>query len=223
MQADLFHKSHRRHVKELNIVPILDMMTTVIFFLLLSTSFIEFTKITVPPSSTATITDPITPPPVTPRMILMKKDLGYRLQLTWTGRSPGVLFRTLENEKIEAAIKQAEELKQATDPKGIVVPEELVSKEIMRMASEMIKEFKVNFPSENTFQVGLGGKVAYQNLVGVMDGIQIGVGALKWTDEGKLVSSKNEKTPEAVIPAANIVLVSYAEVDAETSKSGEEL
>jgi biopolymer transport protein ExbD len=219
MQADLFQKTHRRHVKELNIVPILDMMTTIIFFLLLSTSFIEFTKITVPPSSTSTITDPIAPPPITPRMILMKKDLGYRLQLTWTGRNPGALFRTLEVDQVKKKLDE----KKAQDPQYQLTLEELESQELMKLSSEMVAEFSKNFAEEKTFQVGLGGKVAYQNLVGVMDGIQIGIGALAWSDEGKIIAVITDKGTQKRVDPANIVLVSYAEVDAETSKSGEGL
>jgi biopolymer transport protein ExbD len=219
MEADLFHKTHRRHIKELNIVPILDMMTTVIFFLLLSTSFIEFTKITVPPSATSTITDPIAPPPVTPRIILMKKDQGYRIQLSWTGRSPGALFRTLEN----TSVKEKYDNNVKENPNNVMSIEEVESQEIMKLTSEIVKEFATTFGSEKTFQLGLSGKVAYQNMVGAMDGVQIGVGALIWAEDGKLRSAKENDEKNTVVPPANIVLVSYHEVDAETSKSGEGL
>lgn len=210
MDSDLFGKPHRRHVQELNIVPILDMMTTVIFFLLLSTSFIEFTKITVPPSATSTITDPVAPPPVTPKMLLMKKPEGYRLQLSWTGRTAGSLGRAYKVDPANPLDK---------DP---VKAAEMESLALMKLAGEIVSEFGKTFPQEKTFQVGLSGPAPYQNLIGVMDGVQLGVGALVWNPTtGKYTAAENLNKGADSPSSANIVLISYAEVDAETSKSGE--
>lgn len=214
MHDQLFGKPHRRHVQELNIVPILDMMTTVIFFLLLSTSFIEFTKITVPPSAVSTITDPVAPPPVTPKLILMKKSEGYRVQLSWTGREAGAIARAY---KIEPQTQNAK----SSDPVKLAEQESLA---LMKLAGEIVAEFATKYPTEKTFQVGMSGETPYQNLIGIMDGVQLGVGALVWNEAtGKYSAPEKLGAIPGGPVAANIVLISHAEVDAETSKSGEGL
>ena len=191
MQDDLYGKAPRRHVKELNIVPILDMMTTVIFFLLLSTSFIEFTKITVPPSSVSTITDPVTPPPLAPRIVVMKKAGGYRIQLSWSGMKSGALTDTYKPEGNENF-----------DTDAIT---------LLKKTEKLVSTFRTTYPSEKNFQLGLSSQVPYQFLVAVMDGAQMGF------------SPPPAKDAPAKVDPINIVLVSYAEVDSETVKSGDEL
>jgi len=141
---DLFPKPHRRRIQELNIVPILDMLTTVIFFLLLSTSFIEFNKLTVPPSRVSTITDPIAPPPMQPKMILVRKGDGRRLLMTWAGKTPG--------ERSE------------------IIGPDIVGAALVELSKKVITDFSEKYPGEKSLQLGLGSDVAYQDLVAVMDG-----------------------------------------------------
>lgn len=146
---DFLLKPQRRHVRHLNIVPILDMLTTVIFFLLLSTSFIQFTKLTVPPSQVSTITDPIAPPPLAPKLVVVKAGADlHRLILTWAGKEPG---------------EDARPYRAATDPKKDVP-------ELAALAGKMISDFHTKFPTEKSLQIGLGHDVEYQKLIAVMDG-----------------------------------------------------
>jgi biopolymer transport protein ExbD len=144
---DIFEKPHRRHVTELNIVPILDMLVTVIFFLLLSTSFIEFTKLTVPPSRVSTITEPLAPPPIAPKMLLVKRGESLRMILTWTGKAPG----------------EVNEIYKAEAP-------EKHNSGLQELSKRVLTDFTTKFPTEKTLQLGLGSNVAYQDLVSVMDG-----------------------------------------------------
>ena len=145
---ELFTKRHRRHVAEPNIVPILDMLTTVIFFLLLSTSFMEFTKLTLPPSRISTITDPVAPPPVSPKLMFGKYNEKMRLLLSWSGESPGEWAETL-------SLPEAPKERRAA---------------LYKSASESIKKWKAKFPKEKTLELGLGAGVPYQDMITLMDG-----------------------------------------------------
>ena len=194
MQGELFFKVHRRHVRELNIVPILDMMTTVIFFLLLSTSFLEFTKITVPPSSVSTITDPILPPPLAPKVHLMaQRNSGIRMQLNWGGAAPGSMSKVFSM-PADAKAKTPAEFADVQSP------------EVRKLLDELVRDFHKKFPIERNFQLGMSGPIAYQNLIAAMDGIQSGI---------------QEDPTQVTKDLVNIILVSYRDVDAETAGTGE--
>jgi biopolymer transport protein ExbD len=157
MQDDMFQKPHRRPQKDLNIVPILDMMTTIVFFLLLSTSFIEFTKITVPPSRVSTITAPERPPPAQPKLYVMKVPEGIRLQLNWSGKNAGSRFELYTSEP--SPDPATDQLRHDAD-------------RIQELAKKMTEEYKQKFPDEKTLQVGMGSQVPYEDLIAVMDGVR---------------------------------------------------
>lgn len=150
MIDSIFEKRPKRHVKDLNIVPILDMLTTVIFFLLMSTGFMEYTKLTVPPSGTTTVSASGGPPPLTPKMFLGKNtDGSLELLLSWQGSKPGELRKKVG----------------PTEGTG-------TNPELLSAGKDLAKEFVKENPSERTIQVGLEPEVAYQNLVTLMDGIR---------------------------------------------------
>ena len=77
MIDEILQKRPKKRMKDLNIVPILDMLTTVIFFLLMSTSFIEYTKLTLPPASTISSANSSAVPPVAPKMTVKNLNDGY--------------------------------------------------------------------------------------------------------------------------------------------------
>jgi hypothetical protein len=163
------------------------MMTTVVFFLLLSTSFIEFTKITIPPSKVSTITAPERPPPAQPKLYVMKVKEGIRLQMNWSGEKPGASFRL---HKIDPAAPPP-----PVDPaKGPQTPTDIAGPEIQKLAKELADEYHTKFPNEKTLQIGMASTAPYQFLVSTMDGVR-------------------EAIPDMVI-------ISHAEVDAETKRSG---
>lgn len=144
-------KKPRRHVQDLNIVPILDMLTTVIFFLLMSTSFLEYTKHTIPPSSTATVSNSSHEEPRTPKLFLTSPTpTNYRLLLRWGGKNPG---------------EKTESIEVGGDSKTVRAL-------LLKASTQVVKEFAANNPSEKTIQIGLGTHLPYQSLISVMDGVR---------------------------------------------------
>jgi biopolymer transport protein ExbD len=138
---DFFVKPERKQIRELNLVPVIDMFTTVIFFLILSTSFFAFTKLTVPPAKVSVNTDPLTPPPMATKLVLgPASEGGVRLLLSWVGEAPGQETRTVENAKVESEVRG------------------------------LVEAFKKRFPKERTVQLGMGPSLSYQVLIHAMDG-----------------------------------------------------
>lgn len=137
---DLFARPERKQIKELNLVPVIDMFTTVIFFLILSTSFFSFTKLTLPPSKVSVNTDPLTPPPLSTRLVIGKESGNYRYLLSWVGEAPGRDAGSAAGVDLEAGVR------------------------------EMLGRFKQKFPNEKTVQLGLAPGVEYQALIRAMDG-----------------------------------------------------
>ncbi|MCM2280052.1 MAG: biopolymer transporter ExbD [Oligoflexia bacterium] len=149
MIDQIFAKKPKRRVKDLNIVPILDMLTTVIFFLLMSTSFMEFTKLTVPPSQVSVSTSQSKDPPVSPKMLLSGADDDLRVTLLWGGRRPG--------EKRER-IRESDPVKRRA--------------ELVKATQKLTEDFALANPAEKTIQIALTAKLGYQNLISMMDGVR---------------------------------------------------
>jgi hypothetical protein len=149
---DFFEKPRRRLVRELNIVPIIDMLTTVIFFLLLSTTFMEYTKLTVPPSKVSTITDPVAPPPLAPKLAFVRQGSGYRLVLSWAGATGGEISKDFQPDA------------------GTDLASPKTAQALLEFTKAAVGEFATKFPGEKSLQLGLGRDVAYQGLIAVMDG-----------------------------------------------------
>jgi biopolymer transport protein ExbD len=148
MIDEILQHRKRRSVQELNIVPILDMLTTVIFFLLLSTSFLEYVKLTVPPSA-VTFSKPESVPLATaPKIFLVSGNRSFRLILSWSGKKAGVLEREIAT----------------GDPLQ-------TRKQLLLKSEELAQAFSKMNPSEKTVQLGLGSNVPFQHLVSVMDGL----------------------------------------------------
>ncbi len=142
MIDEILQKRPKKRMKDLNIVPILDMLTTVIFFLLMSTSFIEYTKLTLPPASTISSANSSAVPPVAPKMTVKNLNDGYLLELAWGGANPGL---TKMNAKSDTLVSQAREL---------------------------VQKFSATYPKEKTIQISMDRLVKYQALISVMDGVK---------------------------------------------------
>lgn len=138
----LFVKRRRRHAREPSLVPIIDMMTTVIFFLLLSAGFTEYTKHTLPPSKTSTITDPVAPPPLAPKLVLGKAGEEITLLLTWGGTEPGIERKSLKESELETGVR------------------------------DFLKTFHEKHPDEKSLQLALSPELPYRYLVSAMDGVR---------------------------------------------------
>jgi biopolymer transport protein ExbD len=151
MTDDLFERPHRKHIKDLNLVPVIDMFTTVLFFLILSTSFFAYTKLTVPPAQVDTITKPLPKPPLSPRLLMGSSKGGekVRLVLTWEGSEPG----------------EAEETVESLDPK--TAPEA-----IRKKANTMLETFLKKNPDEKSIRLSMTPNTSYQYLISVMDGVR---------------------------------------------------
>ncbi len=133
---------------ELNIVPILDMFISIIFFLLLSTSMIGLTKQVIPPSATKAITSEESSLPVNPRIIVIGTLDKMNAILKWEGNKPGSV-------KVEITSDYLTKPKQVVDD-----------------IKKMVGDFKKEHPSEKTIQVTLKSDLPYQILISVMDGVR---------------------------------------------------
>ena len=147
MLSGTFAPPKRRRPGDINIVPILDMLTTIIFFLLLSTSFLEYNKVTVPPSGTVTVTTPASPPPLDPKMAIVRTPLGFEVRLRWVGAEAGAAGKT-------------------------VPADDDVEKNLQTVVEALASDFKTKYPAERTLQLGLGRDVPYQNLITAMDALR---------------------------------------------------
>lgn len=151
---DFLKKRRRYHVKEIPLAPILDLLVVVIFFLIISASFIEVRQNTLPPSSTSTVsinsteTDKV---PLNPKLIMINKNNEITLLLKWFGANPGQLIRTLK----ASSNNYDQNLKTNT--------------------TEIIKEFRATHPDENQLQLGWQKDITYQSVLTVVDGTMLEV------------------------------------------------
>lgn len=151
---ELFTRPPRRFLHELNIVPVIDLFTIVIFFMLLSTTFIAFTKLTVPPAKVSSVSDPVTTPPLSAKLVLLEGEAegagpGYRLALSWAGPQPGRQVARVP----------------ALEAKALQV-------RLTAESRRLVEEFARTYPSEKSIRLGLGAGLPYQQLISVMDGVR---------------------------------------------------
>lgn len=144
--SDVFIVTKRRPVTVLNLVPILDMLTTIIFFLLISVSFMEYNKVTVPPSRNVTISNTVTPPPLQARMLWLQTSAEQQLVFTWFGAKPG---------------KKIEKFPLDTDPKIVA-----------QSALAMTQTFKAENLDEKTILIGLDSSQSYEKMIMLMDAVK---------------------------------------------------
>ncbi len=139
----------RFHVREIPLAPVLDLLTVVVFFLLLSASFDVFRQHIVPPaqivsqpSSAQTEPDQI---PLNPKLLVdASSDKVLRVSLIWGGAAPG------------AIVKQAKELQGDYLSDG---------------AQNIATEFKNKFPNEKALQIGFTSDTPYQKVLEIYDGV----------------------------------------------------
>lgn len=144
-----FGDEHKREIPEPDLVPIMDALTAIIFFLLLSATFLELTKVTIPPSSTSTISSPVAPPPVAAHIYVKPDGENLLISLQWAGSNPGTIKGRVTRLGTESAKPLLE-----------------LEAEVKRIISEFVKKY----PDEKTLQVTLGAQANYQEMISVMDG-----------------------------------------------------
>lgn len=138
-------KKHHREVGEIPLAPIIDMLVCVIFFLILSTSFTEYNKVTLPQASTSVYDGP-TPtkpkPPLSPRFYIKSEGLDFSFILKWQGENPDRIVK-------------------------LKVSRTDLDKTIL----EAGKEFKKKFPEEKSIQLSMSQDLVYQILIASMDAL----------------------------------------------------
>ncbi len=145
---DLESTTERRHAPEPDLVPILDGLTAVIFFMLLSISFIGITKVTIPPSAVSAST-PNNDVPVSGRVIAILNGETINLRMEWIGNKPGSFAE-----------------------KAARLPADKKNAELVEAVERLAIKFKEKFPDEKTIQIALASSLNYQELIGVMDGLR---------------------------------------------------
>ncbi len=132
----------------IDLVPIIDAMTCVIFFLLLSSTFVEFTKISMPQAvSSVVTTSAAKEPPLTPKLIGVVKGDFIHLVLSWSGKSPSQMEKRVKRD-----------------------PNNQRSEALQATAQGVAAEFKRMFPNEPALLLGLSPQATYQEMISVMDG-----------------------------------------------------
>jgi biopolymer transport protein ExbD len=151
MMDDFFERPHRKHVKDLNLVPVIDMFTTVVFFLLLSTSLMAFTKLTLPPAQVDVISQPQPIPPLAPKIAVgtMGSNQVLKFILSWEGKEPG----------------------EDSDTLSVATPEE-APEQIRKKVEALVKKFADKYPAEKSIRLSLTPNVPYQYLISAMDGVR---------------------------------------------------
>ena len=147
---DFLTKPKRKHIKEIPLAPILDLLVVVIFFLILSASFVELRQNIIPPSSSSVISTAVMDSnsiPLNPKLLIMSKKGTVSLLLKWQGSRPGQILKKI---KISHT-NYDEELKNSTQ--------------------EIVKEFKKNYPNQNQIQLGWHGDMIYQSVLTTVDGV----------------------------------------------------
>lgn len=145
---DLDATTERRHAPEPDLVPILDGLTAVIFFMLLSLSFIGITKLTVPPSTTsvASVSNEV---PVSGRLVAQVQGEIVNLRMEWIGPNPGSISEKAT--RLDPGQKNLD---------------------LVAAVEKLAIQFKEKFPAEKTIQIALAAKMNYQELISVMDGFR---------------------------------------------------
>lgn len=141
-----FDSIGRRHLPEPDLVPILDALTSVIFFLLLSATFMTLTKLTIPPATLAT-TKNADSVPLNPMYIVSEHNGELTLRLTWKGGVPGEITKRVAR----------------------MMPRNF---ELLAKTREIVTEFSNQFADQKTMQISLSSQIQYQELITVMDGLR---------------------------------------------------
>lgn len=141
-------EQERRHTPEPDLVPILDGLTAVIFFLLSSLSFIGITKITLPPSFVSAAS-PSNDTPLSGRIKASLQGNSILVKLEWIGKKPGSMS--------ESAIR---------------IPAGTKNESLIAAAEKLAIDYKAKFPEEKTLQIAMGSELNYQELISIMDGLR---------------------------------------------------
>jgi hypothetical protein len=140
-------KPRRRQSPEINLTPILDMLVSIIFFLLIFCVFSEYSQVSLPAVKEATnsVTDSVL---LSPKILVRSLSNGrVRFDLLWAGEHPG---------------RQTQEF-------GF---SQLNSADTWMTAMKKFSEnFAKQYPRQKSIEVGLEGQFSYQHLLYVIDAL----------------------------------------------------
>ena len=135
---------------QVNLTPVLDMITVVIFFLLFTASFNTLTQHSVPPVMQKQVEAHDLHKPLYSILIVSIDSNGkYSLRLAWDGGEPGEL----------AAIAHIDAGRKSFRP-------------LVEESKKVVELFKNSYPQVDFIKVGLSSEMNYQDLISVMDGVR---------------------------------------------------
>lgn len=139
-------ENERKQTMEPDLVPILDGLVAVIFFLLLSISFVGLTKVTLPPS-VASVAQASKDIPLSTRIRAYLENSTIVVKLDWIGNRPGSMTETV--------------VRGASAEKNPA---------LIEAVQKLTTQYKAQHPDENTLQLSLGENMTYQEMISIMDG-----------------------------------------------------
>ena len=135
----------------IDLVPILDALVVVIFFLVLSISFTELTKLTLPPTQMADgppLDTQKTSPSFKPKLLASFKKGQIDLVLTWEDKKSQFLEDSLSRVAGHSA-------------------------QLEKTVALLVEKFKKKYPSEKTLQVSATKEATFQEFVTLIDGAKL--------------------------------------------------
>ena len=143
-------RKNRHHIKEIPLAPILDLLTVVIFFLILSSSFDEFSKTLIPSQKEVTSNQSasaLDTKKVNPELRITYNNNQYKIILKWKGANENQLT------------------------KDLILANDLNYKEELNNTTFLLaKQFREKFKNEDDIQLKFSGKIKYQDVLSVVDG-----------------------------------------------------
>lgn len=138
----------RRASPEINLTPILDMLVSIIFFLLIFCVFNQLTQITLPATTRAAGVDASSRRLSAELMILRAGADRVRFVMRWSGESPGSYDRYIARTQLKSNQAWTEATR------------------------SFIEEFARKYPAEKTLHLGLDRAFSYQHLVTIIDAVK---------------------------------------------------
>ncbi len=138
----------RRSTMDIPLAPILDMLVAVIFFLLLSTTFVAYTKQNLPPAKVSTLPESSTETPLAPRVLVQRSGEQIQLILSWQGLKPG----------------EKRAMVRAQNP-------ETFSADLYKAATDLVTPFSQTYVTELSVRLGLSESASFQDMITIMDAI----------------------------------------------------
>lgn len=148
-----FEKRKHRHTKEIPLAPVLDLLTVVVFFLVLSSTFEVYKKNVLPPAQITKTENNLKEDkldiPLNPKILIVYDNEEIKIKLRWFGKTPGLIEKRgiLRDDNNKYNIKL---------------------KEIMQV---LLNQFVTIYPNEKSIQLGFSKNIYYQEVLSAYDGV----------------------------------------------------